>query len=146
QYLGGEILYLLPWILVPLIVAWLGALRRGPKDRASWLLACLASGPIVIFTLAAFWSHILPHWPLAGWLFVFPLLGVRMVGLSQRHPRLVWHSSLASVLVLVGGLTVVASQAATGWITRLDPGLAGRRGSTIFPLHLRSVTAGARHH
>jgi 4-amino-4-deoxy-L-arabinose transferase-like glycosyltransferase len=141
QYLGGEILYLLPWILVPLIVAWLGALRRGPKDRASWLLACLASGPIVIFTLAAFWSHVLPHWPLAGWLFVFPLLGVRMVGLSQRHPRLVWHSSLAAVLVLVGGLAVVASQAATGWITRLEPGLAGRRDPTISLVDWRELRA-----
>lgn len=74
--LGGEALFLLPWIWLPLFLLWLAALRRGPGDRRPWLLAWLGFGPIVVFVVISLWSpRVLYHWAAPGYLFVFPLLG-----------------------------------------------------------------------
>ena len=37
----------------PMFLLWLAALRRGPSDRAPWLLAWLGFGPIVLFVAIA---------------------------------------------------------------------------------------------
>jgi 4-amino-4-deoxy-L-arabinose transferase-like glycosyltransferase len=67
--LGGQLLYLLPWIALSLLFALACAMRCGARDEAGWLLACLAFAPIVAFSLAGLWTKVLPHWPAIGWLF-----------------------------------------------------------------------------
>ncbi len=47
--LAGGALFLLPWIWLPLIVCGFDALRRGPADRGSWLLVCLAAPAHCLF-------------------------------------------------------------------------------------------------
>ncbi len=78
--LGGEALFVLPWIWAPMLAAALAALRRGPADRPGWLLCCLAAPPILGFALVAAWSsqRVLFHWAAPGYLMLFPLLGQAM--------------------------------------------------------------------
>ena len=75
--LGGEALFVLPWIWAPMLAAALAALRRGPADWPGWLLCCLAAPPILGFALVAAWSsqRVLFHWAAPGYLMLFPLLG-----------------------------------------------------------------------
>ena len=94
---------MLPWIWLPLIVVFLGALRAGPKAAPGWLLACLAAGPICGFTLLTILGRPgLPHWTAPGYFFLFPLLGVELSrrvragsagrGAGSRHRRSGWSS------------------------------------------------------
>jgi 4-amino-4-deoxy-L-arabinose transferase-like glycosyltransferase len=71
--IGGQALYLSPWLFVPFAIALVRSLIRGPEDEKDWFLAMLAVGPIAVFTLIAIWSPGLPHWPMPGWLFALAL-------------------------------------------------------------------------
>jgi 4-amino-4-deoxy-L-arabinose transferase-like glycosyltransferase len=122
--LGGQLLYLLPWIALGLLFALACAVRRGPQDEAGWLFACLAVAPIVAFSLAGLWTKVLPHWPAIGWLFAFPLLGQLLAGIEQTRPRVPRRIATATASLLVCVVLLAAGQAATGWMERLVPGLA----------------------
>jgi 4-amino-4-deoxy-L-arabinose transferase-like glycosyltransferase len=73
QLLAGESVYLQPWIAVGLVVALVSVWRRGGEWR---LLPVLALPPILVFNLIPLIGPAgLPHWSMAGWLFLFPALG-----------------------------------------------------------------------
>jgi 4-amino-4-deoxy-L-arabinose transferase-like glycosyltransferase len=122
--LGGQMLYLLPWIALGLLFALARAVRRGPQDEAGWLFACLAMAPIVAFSLAGLWTEVLPHWPAIGWLFIFPLLGQLLAGIEQTRPRVPRRIATATAGFLICVVLLAAGQASTGWMGRLVPGLA----------------------
>jgi 4-amino-4-deoxy-L-arabinose transferase-like glycosyltransferase len=104
--LGGEALFLLPWIWAPLMLAWVRALRRGPADRTSWLLCCLGAPPILLFCVVALWSrHVLFHWAAPGYLLLLPLLGA---ALARREGPLLRRVAAGTVALLLAGLAVVA--------------------------------------
>ena len=72
----GEIAFLSPWIAAPLLAALIDGVRRAARDERRMFLICLALPAIVVFTLTPLWgARGLPHWPMPGWLFVYPLLG-----------------------------------------------------------------------
>ena len=72
----GEIVLLAPWLFVPLAGALVVGARKAFIDEKRLFLLCLALPPIVVFTLTPLWgARGLPHWPMPGWFFVFPLLG-----------------------------------------------------------------------
>jgi Dolichyl-phosphate-mannose-protein mannosyltransferase len=123
---AGQLLYLLPWIALALLYALARALRRGPQDAVAWLFACLAAPALVAFVLIGLWAPVLPHWPAIGWLFTFPLLGRELAALAQERPRLPERCARATAAFLLCLIAVLASQAATGWIERLDPAFATR--------------------
>lgn len=118
QMLAGQFVWLAPWIAVPLAIIAAQNLRLLKDPRRLFLMA-LAAPTILYFTLQSLWSGwALPHWPMPGWFFVFPLLGAWMVAnpLASPSPRAWagWSAGLAVVIVLiVGGL------GATGLLTRL---------------------------
>lgn len=122
QSIAGQAGYVLPWIWVPLVWVLARSLAAGPRDARRWLLACLAAGPIVVFTLPSLGGNPgLPHWEAPGYLFAFPLLGEaadRWLRQGRRAVRGWLRFSVASFLVLV---TVAATQVTTGWITRVAP-------------------------
>ncbi len=122
--LCGQLLYLLPWIALGLLFALARAVRRGPPDETGWLFACLAVAPIMAFSLAGLWTQILPHWPAVGWLFTVPLLGQLLAGIEWTRPRLPRRIATATAGFLLCLVLLAASQAATGWMNRLVPGLA----------------------
>ena len=124
---GGQALWMTPWIWLPLLLALLGALRRGPRDERRFLLACLAVGPIAVFTLlTALGVRGLAHWSAPGYFFALPLLAdsvARRLDRGDRWTQLwLWGSAVASALLVV----VLASHALTGWLGRRTPWLFAR--------------------
>jgi Dolichyl-phosphate-mannose-protein mannosyltransferase len=107
--LAGQALFLLPWVWLPLILCLVRAGLAGPAQERQWLLACLAIGPIVVFTVVA-WTgtRTLPHWAAPGYLMLFPLLGRQVAkGLEtgRRHTR-TWLSGTAVSMALVLGVVI----------------------------------------
>ena len=117
--MGGEALFVLPWLWLPMVLVWWRALRRGPGEPNGWLLACLASGPIMLFVIISLWSpRVLFHWAAAGYLFLFPLLGA---WLAERRPI---RSAIATYAV-VGVVIAIALVGVrlNPWPLRNDPGV-----------------------
>jgi 4-amino-4-deoxy-L-arabinose transferase-like glycosyltransferase len=105
--IGLQSLFLAPWIFFPLAALFCRALWRGPAQEKDWLLACLAALPILLFTLAAFWSsrRVLPHWVAPGYLMLFPLLGREIA--ARMGQGAVWLrrgliAACALIAVLIG--------------------------------------------
>jgi 4-amino-4-deoxy-L-arabinose transferase-like glycosyltransferase len=121
---AAQLSYLVPWIGAGALYALVRALRRGRADAHTWLFACLATGPIVVFSLLAFWTRVLPHWAAIGWLFTFPLLGERLAQLETHRPRLLRALAAATAALLVALTVLLATQTATGWLGRSLPALA----------------------
>ena len=112
---GGQVLYVFPWIWVGLVVA-LGRGWRG-RDRAARLLLWQAIPPLVVFLAVGSRREVLPHWSLFGLVPLFPLLG-REWGKSRRlWTRLAFVSAVPAVAAVL-----IAAQARWGMLpTRLDP-------------------------
>jgi 4-amino-4-deoxy-L-arabinose transferase-like glycosyltransferase len=113
--LGGEALFVLPWIWLPMMLLLVTALRR-PLSWREWLLAWLALPPIVVFALVSAWSsqRVLYHWAAPGYLMLFPLLGAWVARhASNRHVRRTVIGTGAVLLVIV---TIVAVQVRTDWL------------------------------
>lgn len=108
---GGEALYVLPWLWVPMVWVMLCGFRAGPVKRASWLLAWAAALPVFLFAVVGLWSHtrILYHWAAPGYLMLFPLLGDWATRQNQRLIRYVALAS-GSLLVLATVLIVAFTQ------------------------------------
>ena len=116
--LGGEALFLLPWIWLPLMVVFVQAIGRGPREWRGWLLPCLAAPPILVFTLVSAWSshRVLYHWAAPGYLMLFPLLGVLVARDLERGWRVtrVWLAGTA--ILVLAGTAVTAAQVGYGWL------------------------------
>ncbi|XSG80903.1 MAG: ArnT family glycosyltransferase [Methyloligella sp. ZOD6] len=110
--LAGHALYLLPWIWLPLLLCLVRACLNGPAQDRQWMLACLAIGPIAVFTLvAAIGTRTLPHWAAPGYLMLFPLLGRQVAyaleaGYRRTRPWLI--GSAVFTAVLLGGTIALA--------------------------------------
>ena len=110
--LFGPIALLLPWIWYPLVEVFVGHLRKvrtiAGNDR---LLFCLAIVPLGLFTAVSLTRPILPHWPLIGFLPLFPWLGSYWATRSQTEPVLVrrWLNFMAvSVVVMASAFLLQA--------------------------------------
>jgi len=110
--IGGEALYVLPWLWVPLIACWVRALVAGPRDWRSWLLAMLATPPVILFPLVALWSsgRVLPHWAMPGFLFLFPLLGEAIARRLAAGARWLRWALVSTAVFVVVALAVVATE------------------------------------
>lgn len=128
--IAGQAIWLLPWIWLPLVWTLAGDIFSGPerftrrtRQDQAWLLCCLASGPIILFTIITLWgAQGLFHWQAPGYLLAFPLLGRAVAEKSVASGRLVsyWLKGSAVVFLLV--ITLLASHAATGWLHQVMPG------------------------
>ncbi len=126
----GEIAYLSPWLIVPLVMGLVAAWRKRGDERRLFLV-CLSLPPIVVFTLTPLWgARGLPHWTMPGWFFVFALAGawVDERGIADATLRR-WALASAGLLAAVAAL--VSVQAATGWPLRLLPLRAGATDPTL---------------
>ncbi|HEX6814601.1 MAG TPA: glycosyltransferase family 39 protein [Gemmatimonadaceae bacterium] len=131
ENVAGQALYLLPWLWLPLVVVLARALRRGPTDPVRWLLCCMAAPPIAFFTLLSLGGNPgLPHWPMVGYLMLFPLLGdavARRLAVRDRRTRRYLIGSVAAFVVV---LAAAWSEAATGWMRRAAPSVFARGSPT----------------
>lgn len=116
---GGEALFILPWLWLPMMILGITALRRGPADRRSWLLAMLAVIPVVLFSLVGIWSatRILYHWATPGYLLLLPLLGDWA---SRLKPRLRNGVALASAALLTVAAVLIAAETSLAFLPDLD--------------------------
>ena len=89
----GQILYLTPWVFAGLVLGVIWAFRAARRgDERGLFLVALAAPPIAVFTLTPIWGDRgLPHWPMPGWFFLYPLLGAALAGVPS--PALVLSSS-----------------------------------------------------
>ncbi len=129
--LGGQILWMAPWVFVPMIVAAWQALRRGRSADRSWYCLCLGLPAIVLFTLVPLWGDRgLPHWQMSGWLLLYPVLGDHLAreALVRPRPRR-WAIASAVTLVVVAVLFV--GHAATGYGRLLFPSAFAKGDPTL---------------
>jgi 4-amino-4-deoxy-L-arabinose transferase-like glycosyltransferase len=116
--LAGQAAFLLPWIWAPLLGCGFVALRRGPSERESWLLVCLAAPPILLFTVAALWGNALFHWAAPGYLMLLPLLGEAIARRRKTSRAMrVWLGATAAFVIL--SVLFIASEVRFNWLTGL---------------------------
>ena len=118
----SEIALLSPWIFLPLLAGVIAAARLvlTGKDKSGrrLFLLCLALPAIIVFTLTPLWgARGLPHWPMPGWLFVYPLLGAWLAERALSVGRRVWAFGSAAALALVAVIAV--ADARTGFLVSL---------------------------
>lgn len=104
--LGGEALFVLPWLWLPMVWLMIRGFWRGPAERRGWLLSWAAVVPVVLFALVGLWSstRILYHWAAPGYLMLFPVLGnwaARFVPRLRNAVALVTAALLAAAVVLL---------------------------------------------
>ena len=120
--IGGQCLWMLPWIFVPMVIAAYQALRRGRSDDRSWYCLCLGLPAIVVFTLVPLWGDRgLPHWQMAGWLMLFPVLGDNLAREAQCAAGRAPGRSRRRLLVGLAALFLV--NASTGFSKLVAPSL-----------------------
>jgi 4-amino-4-deoxy-L-arabinose transferase-like glycosyltransferase len=115
----GEVAWLTPWIFVPLVGALIAAARLARFDERRLLLLCLSAPSIVLFSLTPLWgAKGLPHWPMPGWFFAYPLLGVWFSdGWARRFNLRAWAFASAALLGAIA--IILVSHAATGWLLKV---------------------------
>jgi 4-amino-4-deoxy-L-arabinose transferase-like glycosyltransferase len=122
ESLGGQLALLLPWVGVLLICVGIGAVRRGRSDPRGWFCLMAAAPTVLLFTLLPLLGNRgLPHWPMPGWLMLFPLLGAWLARASaqgRRWPRR-WAQVSAAILAVLW--VIAASDAATDWLKEALP-------------------------
>ncbi|MGH7044587.1 MAG: glycosyltransferase family 39 protein [Acetobacteraceae bacterium] len=130
--LGGEALFVLPWIWAPMMAAFLAALRRGSEEWRAWLLVCLGFPPIIGFALIAVISRdrVLYHWAAPGYLMLFPLLGAAVA--ARIHLPSVRRWLTGTAVLILAAIVIVSTQIRLDWMhpaiaafARHDPDLAG---------------------
>ncbi len=139
--LAGQALFLLPWIWLILIVQFIRAVRTGPQDERRWMLACLAGGPILFFTIVSAWSpeKTLFHWAAPGYLMLFPLAGDWLFRQVRAGRSWVRPAAVAIAVFIMGGTAGVASEVAFNWVPlvwrefedRRDPDMEGVDWSSV---------------
>jgi Dolichyl-phosphate-mannose-protein mannosyltransferase len=129
--LGGQLLWMGPWVFVPMIAAAYYALRRGRADERTWYCLCLGLPTILLFTLVPLWGDRgLPHWQMPGWLMLFPALGDHLAREAELRPRpRRWAIGSAVTLVVVAFLIV--GHAATGYGRLLFPAVFAKGDPTL---------------
>lgn len=132
--LAGEALFLLPWVWLPLSLAFVNATRQGPANPGAWLLCCIGAVPVLTFSLIALWSHehVLFHWAAPGYLMLFPLLGRAVAARLALRDRVTRLWLIVSAVIIASASLVVASEVRWNWLPEIgehfalgkDPDLA----------------------
>jgi 4-amino-4-deoxy-L-arabinose transferase-like glycosyltransferase len=139
QMLAGQFVWLAPWIAVPLATIFGSSFTRVREPRVLFCLS-LAAPTILYFTVQSLWSGwALPHWPMPGWFFVFPLLGAWMVANPDASPSprawAKWCLGLAVALPLViGGIGASGILTRLGAPVRADPTIDAFNWTELRPL------------
>ncbi len=132
EAIGGQALYLAPWIWAALLAVLIRGFRRfwsadsaispTPAER---LLICQALPPLLTFWALAFFRPGLPHWGLIGFVSAMPMLGRCWADRLKSRPKAtrLCLSALAVLTVLVIG--VGAFQARSGILQTQGQGVVG---------------------
>jgi len=134
----GQVLWLLPWIWVPLVCELYVCIRRGSNDPVRWLIACTATPPILFFTITALYApygfHF--HWQAPGYLLLFLPLGAtveRLLHSSVPDVRFTRRWLKCSALFFAGAFLFLASHTVTGWLIEVLPEKIGNELAVVDP-------------
>jgi 4-amino-4-deoxy-L-arabinose transferase-like glycosyltransferase len=117
---AGQAVWMLPWIFVPLLVAFWRAWRTGRVAERSWYCLCLALPAVLVFTVMPLWGHLgLPHWQMPGWVMLFPVLGDYAVRTRSTERLRRWSIVCVGLVIALSGLLTV--ETATGYGRILVP-------------------------
>jgi len=127
--IAGQAAWILPWIWVPLVWVLIKASMAGPADAIrnplqdrQWFLCCLASGPIVLFTIATLWGgQGLFHWQAPGYLLAMPLLGRAIAKWMKQENKLARRWLKAAIAAFLIIILILGSHTATGWMRQMMP-------------------------
>ncbi len=84
--IGGQLLYLLPWVWLVLVIVLVKVVRAQTTSAGERFLAAQAMVPLAAFLTVGLWKSLLPHWSLIGFLPLIPLLGNRLDQQARRRP------------------------------------------------------------
>lgn len=137
--IGGQALWLLPWIWLPLVFQLPRIFKKGKHDLRSWFLFWIAVLPIVFFTIIPLWSNLQFHfhWQAPGYLMLFLPLGAQVaknldsIGKWKIRTKR-WLYASAGVTFIC--FTVLTVHMTTGvWSSYGPKWFAGLFGETIDP-------------
>jgi hypothetical protein len=106
--IGGPIVYLLPWIWALLVWPLVTCLRRFRSvEGMDRLAVCLAVVPLAFFLVVSCYRWVFLHWPLVGYIPLYPLAGAawaRWADADARWSRrwLGWMVAAILALAVVG--------------------------------------------
>lgn len=116
---GGQALYLFPWIWLALLAVLVGQIRAGKQAGLERLASCLALVPLGFFLAVSCVRMNLPHWSLIGFIPLFPALGHRWSELMGTKPWQTRRRLIAGSVVTVLAAVVIVAQAQLG-IVKVD--------------------------
>jgi 4-amino-4-deoxy-L-arabinose transferase-like glycosyltransferase len=119
--IGGQAVWVLPWIWVLLLLALARSLRREQPDDPAFFLAVAALPTLVLFSLVALWHPIGRHfhWQAPGYLLLLPLAGRLLDRGLLLRPRLARNWIIASAALSLLSLVLVWGHLTRGWFTPL---------------------------
>lgn len=124
--IGGQALWLMPWIWLPLIIELVVCTRRGPSDPARWLVACTAMPLIAFFTITALYApygfHF--HWQAPGYLLLFLPLGAtidRWLRGTPRDARFAQRWLQFTTASFAAMFLILTTHTVNGWVLNLLP-------------------------
>jgi 4-amino-4-deoxy-L-arabinose transferase-like glycosyltransferase len=141
--LGGELLFLLPWIGIPLLAVLVRGLRARPGEWPDRMFAWLAVPAVVLFPLVALWSagHVLFHWATPGFLMLFPPLGRELARMRSAGDRTGSAVATATAILLLFGAGVAGTEVRWNWLPRVGENFALGRDPDIQALDWTSLAA-----
>lgn len=125
--IGGQALWLLPWIWVPLVVQLFKTYREGKEgNEFSWFCFWTAILPIVFFTLVTLWSDLQFHfhWQAPGYMMLFMPLGYavdKSLHIDKIRYKLTNRWLKVSVVFTVLSVSVLAAHMVTGFWSSYGP-------------------------
>jgi hypothetical protein len=121
--IGGQALWLLPWIWVPLLLELPRCFRRGQTSPVHRFLAWMAVTPIVLFTVISAYAPIgfHFHWQAPGYLLLFLPLGAALHERLQAGDRIARLWLRGTFAFTTGALLMITTHAATGWWSAVGP-------------------------
>lgn len=111
----GPIAYLLPWIWVPCVTSLVNRVRRfATLEGNERFLICMSIVPLCLFFCVSCMRPILPHWPLIGFVPLFPIVGALWGDNAVRAPALVRRWMIIMPTCLLGICILFIAQARFG--------------------------------
>ncbi len=127
---AGQAVWIFPWVFVPLAIAAGQALCAGRTRERSWYCLCLGLPTVAFFTIIPLWGDRgLPHWPMSGWLMLYPILGDYLDRAAGKAWPRRW--AIASAALLVAMAAIGVGHAATGFGKLLFPAAFTLRDPTL---------------
>jgi hypothetical protein len=106
--LGGQFAYVLPWVLVPMLMAIGQAVRSGTAPDRTWYCLCTGLPIVLFFTVVALWAgRSFPHWEMPGWLLLYPVLGDYLAREATVRSRPRTWAAVSAVLLAAFAIMLV---------------------------------------